>query len=115
MYARIASFEGGDTETLRQLNEQQSESGELMLPVGVTRAMVLTGDDGTRMFVTLFESREAIEAAAGHFERMGDEIPESARGKRVSVGVYEVVWDQEVDPETGSPIGPGTTRTQAMR
>jgi hypothetical protein len=36
-------------------------------------------------------------------------------GKRVSVGVCEVVRDQEVDPETGSPAGPGATRTQAMR
>lgn len=40
--------------------------------------------------MTLFESREAIEAAERSFEQMGDEIPEDARGRRTSVEVYEV-------------------------
>jgi hypothetical protein len=115
MYARIASFEGGDSERLRELNEERLESGEMMFPVGMSRATVLMGDDGRRMFVTLFESREALEAASDNFERMGDEIPESARGKRISVGVYEVVWDQEVDPETGSPMGSGASSTTRAR
>jgi hypothetical protein len=112
MYARIASFEGGDSERLQELNEQRLESGELMFPAGMTRAAALVGDDGSRLFVTLFESREAITAARDQFEQMGDEIPESVRGRRLSVGVYEVIWDQEVDPETGSPIGTGRTRAR---
>ncbi|MGZ4412021.1 MAG: hypothetical protein ACXVY8_07790 [Gaiellaceae bacterium] len=105
MYARVASFEGGDSEKLGEINEQRMDSGEMIFPAGMMRAAVLTGDEGNRLFVTLFESREALEAASEQFERMGDEIPESVRGRRVSVNVYEVVWDQEIEPETGWPIG----------
>src|SRR5436190_17254779 len=96
MFARIASFEGGDTERLRELNQEQIESGALDLPPGIRRAMVL--DDGSgakRMFVTFFDSREAIEAAEQRFESMGDETPEDVRGRRTGVDVYEVVWERE--------------------
>jgi hypothetical protein len=94
MYARIASFEGGDNERLRQLNEERMASGEMNLPDGLQRAMVLNDDtSGKRLFITFFESREAIEAAEQRFESMGDEIPEAVRGRRVGVDVYEVVWD----------------------
>ena len=94
MYARIASFEGGDNERLRQLNQERMDSGTMNLPDGLERAMVLNDDaSGKRLFVTFFESREAIEAAEQRFESMGDEIPEDVRGRRVGVDVYEVVWD----------------------
>jgi hypothetical protein len=94
MYARIASFEGGDNERLRQLNEERMASGDMNLPDGLQRAMVLNDDaSGKRLFVTFFDSREAIEAAEQRFESMGDEIPEEVRGRRVGVDVYEVVWD----------------------
>jgi hypothetical protein len=94
MYARIASFEGGDNERLRQLNEERMESGEMNLPDGLQRAMVLNDDaSGKRLFITFFDSREAVEAAEQRFESMGDEIPEDVRGRRVGVDVYEVVWD----------------------
>ncbi len=111
MLARVASFEGGDSERLREFNEQRMESGELMLPGGVSRAMVWEEPSGRRLFITLFESREALDAASEEFERMGDEMPESARGRRVSVEIYDVVWDAEVDPETGSPAGGRSSRS----
>jgi hypothetical protein len=41
----------------------------------------------------MFDSREAIDAAEARFEQMGDEIPEEIRGRRVSVEVYQVVFD----------------------
>ena len=94
MYARIASFEGGDNERLRQMNEERRASGAMNLPDGVQRAMVLNDDSsGRRLFVTFFDSREAVEAAEQRFESMGDEIPEDVRGRRIGVDVYEVVWD----------------------
>jgi hypothetical protein len=94
MFARIATFEGGDAERLRQLNEERIESGDLNPPAGVKRVMVLQGD--RRLFVTLFESREELEAAEPQFDRMGDEIPEEIRGKRVGVDVYEVLFERDV-------------------
>ena len=94
MFARVATFEGGDVERLRQLNEERMASASMNAPAGVQRAMVLQG--ARRLFVTFFESREELEAAQQRFEEMGDEIPEEIRGKRVSVDVYEVVFDGEM-------------------
>ena len=64
MWARIASFEGGDTEKLQKLNQERMQSGEMNPPEGIKRIMVLADDvNNRRMFVAMFDSREAIEAA----------------------------------------------------
>jgi hypothetical protein len=97
MWARIASFEGGDTEKLQKLNEERMQSGEMNPPEGIKRVMVLADDENKRrMFVAMFDSREAIEAAEPRFESMGDEVPEEVRGRRTGVGYYEVVFDQSM-------------------
>ena len=94
MFVRVATFEGGDVERLRELNQERMSSGEMNPPAGVTRAMVLEGD--RRLFLSFFETREELEAAAARFESMGDEIPEEIRGRRVGIDVYEVVFDGEM-------------------
>jgi hypothetical protein len=95
VYARIASFAGGDTERLKQMNEQRVADGSMNLPEGVSRLMLLAKEDGdSRLFITFFETRAALEAAEARFESMGDEIPEDVRGRRTSVEVYEVVLEQ---------------------
>jgi hypothetical protein len=93
MFARVATFEGGDLERIRDLNNERQAQG-LTPPEGVRRVLVLQGDE-QRLFVTFFDSREAIAAAEPGFESMGDEIPEDVRGRRLSVDVYEVVYDGE--------------------
>jgi hypothetical protein len=97
VFARVASFEGGDSERLRQMNEEAMASGEMNPPAGIKRVLMLD-DTGAnkRLFIAFFDSREAIEAAQARFESMGDEIPEEVRGRRTSVDVYEVSLDQEV-------------------
>jgi hypothetical protein len=97
MWARIASFEGGDMEELRRLNEEQLSSGTMDMPDGIRRVMILA-DSGAnrRKFITFFDSREAISAAEPRFETMGDEISDDIRGRRTSVEVLEVVFEQEV-------------------
>jgi hypothetical protein len=96
MYARVASFEGGDVDRLREMNEQRRAAREMGLPDGVKRALVFADQEGNRrLFVTFFDSREALDAAQPRFEAMGDEIPEDVRGRRTSVDVYEVVFDEE--------------------
>jgi len=96
MYARVATFEGGDNERLMQLNEERMASGEMNPPEGIKRVMLLNdAANGTRLFITFFDSREALTAAEARFESMGDEIPEDVRGRRTSVAVYEVAFDQE--------------------
>jgi hypothetical protein len=97
MWARIASFEGGDTEKLQKLNEERMQSGEMNPPEGIKRVMLLADNESNRrMFVAMFDSREAIEAAEARFESMGDEVPEDIRGRRTGVDYYEVVFEQTV-------------------
>jgi len=97
VFARVASFEGGDNERLRQMSEEAMASGEMNPPEGIRRVLMLDDDAGKkRLFISFFDSREAIEAAEARFESMGDEIPEDVRGRRTSVIVYEVALDQAV-------------------
>jgi hypothetical protein len=96
MIARIATFEGGDAEEMRRRNnEMLVERGATALPPGVLRVMVLTKDDSRWAVISFFDSEEAAAAAEERFEQMGDEIPESVRGKRVSLESFEVAFDVE--------------------
>jgi hypothetical protein len=96
MLARVAMFEGGDIEQIRKLNEERRASGSSGMPEGVSRILVLNeGERNRRLFVTFFETREALDAAEAQFESMGNEIPEDVRGRRLSVDVYDVAYDGE--------------------
>jgi hypothetical protein len=95
VYARIASFEGGDLERIRQRAEEAQAGGTMNMPEGIARTLVLADREANRRkFITFFETREALDAAEQQFEAMGDEIPEEIRGRRTSVEVYEVVFDE---------------------
>jgi hypothetical protein len=97
VYARIASFEGGDAERLRQMSEERMSSGTMDTPAGMKRVIMLEDKDSNkRKFIAFFDSRDQVAAAEERFESMGDEIPEDIRGRRTSVEVYEVTTDQEV-------------------
>jgi hypothetical protein len=103
MHARIASFEGGNTEELRRMNEERMKAGTMELPDGIMGAMALVDPDSARrMFITFFETPEQIRAAEEQFDKMGDEIPEEVRGRRTSVDVLEVVWNQGVELRVGA-------------
>ena len=97
MWARIASFEGGDTDKLQKLNEERMQSGEMKPPDGMKHVLLLADSEkNRRMFVALFESRESLDAAEAGFEAMGDEIPEDIRGSRTGVDYYEVVFNEKM-------------------
>jgi hypothetical protein len=88
MWARVASFEGTDVERMRAEAARPPDR----MPEGLRGAFGLADAEGGRqLFITLFDTREAIEAAEPMFEQMGDEIPEEIRGRRVSKDYYEVV------------------------
>jgi hypothetical protein len=96
MYARVATFEGGDLERIRQMNQERRQQPGWM-PGGVKRVLVLNSQDsGKRHFITFFDSREELDAASQQFDQMGDEIPEEVRGRRTGLDVYEVVADETV-------------------
>jgi hypothetical protein len=89
MWARVASFEGTDVERLRE--QAGRRPPDELIPAGLRGVFSLADAEGKRqLFITLFDSRDQIEAAEPMFERMGDEIPEEVRGRRVSVDYYEV-------------------------
>ncbi len=97
MIARIATFEGGDADEMRRRNnEMLVERAATDLPPGILRVMVLMKDESKWAVISFFDSEEAAAAAEERFEQMGDEIPESVRGKRVSLESFEVVFDVEM-------------------
>ena len=97
MIARVATFEGGDAEEMRRLNnEMLVERGSTALPPGISRVMVLMKDESSWSVISFFDSEEAAAASEERFEQMGDEISESVRGKRIGVESYEVAFDVEM-------------------
>ena len=98
MWARIATFEGGDDERLEEINRKRMARADMPMPAGMLGGMVMKErSGGRRLFIAYFDSAESIDAAADHFEQMGAEIPEDIRGRRTSVDAYEVVfnsWEQ---------------------
>jgi hypothetical protein len=103
MFARVATFENRDMSRVDELIEivrSRAVSGN-EVPEAVRHVMLLDPRDRSALGVTFFESEEALRASEAAFERLGDEIPETARGRRTSVGVYEVAID-DVDGATRS-------------
>lgn len=98
MWVRVATFEGGDTEKLDKLVNEQMSSGEMTPPEGMSSVLILDDKDAKkRKFLAFFDGRDALEAAEAGFDQQGDSIPEEIRGKRTSVHYYDVaVYDGEV-------------------
>ncbi len=96
MIARIATFEGGDAEEMRRRNNEMLVDRATELPAGLLRVLVLMKDESRWSVISFFDSEQAAAAAEGRFEQLGDEIPESVRGKRVSLESFEVAFDVEM-------------------
>lgn len=96
MIARIASFEGGDADEMRRLNNQLLVERPSELPSGILRVMVLMQDDTHWSVVSFFADEATAKAAEARWEAIGDEIPEQVRGKRVGLETYEVAFDVEM-------------------
>ena len=90
MYARVAVFEGRDMTGADDLIAKvrgQSDS----IPGLQGFLMLIDRDQGTALGITLFPTEQAIDAAEPAFDQMAAAIPEDQRGRRVSVGRYEVL------------------------
>ena len=94
--ARIATFEGGDAEEMGRRNNEMLVERATELPAGIVRVMVLVRDESRWSVISFFDSEEAAASAEERFEQMGDEIPESVRGKRISLESFEVAIDVEM-------------------
>ena len=90
MYARVAVFEGRDMTGADDLIAKvrgQSDS----IPGLQGFLMLIDRDQGTALGITLFPTEQAIDEAEPAFDQMAAAIPEDQRGRRVSVGTYEVL------------------------
>lgn len=96
MIARLATFEGGDAEEMRRINNELLVERSSSLPDGMLRVMVLMKDDTRWSVISFFDDEESARAAEARFEEMGDEIPESVRGRRVGLETFEVAFDVEM-------------------
>jgi thiol-disulfide isomerase/thioredoxin len=89
VWARVAAFDGTDVERARA--EAGRRPPDELIPAGLRGVLsLMDAESGRQLFITLFDTRDQIEAAEPPFERMGDEIPEALRGRRVSRDYYEV-------------------------
>jgi len=94
--ARVATFEGGDVDEMRRVNNEMLVERSAALPSGILRVIVLMKDDTHWSVISFFEDEESASVAEARFEEMGDEIPERVRGRRVSLETYEVAFDVEM-------------------
>jgi hypothetical protein len=94
MYARVARFEGGDADAIRDEAREIASRAESGPPEGVpaTGFLMLTApEEGRVLGISLFETEEDL--------RKGDEAlssmtpPSTDSGSRTSVEVYEVAID----------------------
>jgi hypothetical protein len=109
MFARVATFENRDVTRVDELVElvrTRAVPGEI--PEAVRHVMLLDPRDRSALGVTFFDSEDALRAAEPAFEKLGAEIPETARGRRTSVSVYEVA----IDDMNGAT---GTARVASLR
>ena len=91
MYARVATWEGGDADGIRQAADRINEQAASGPPEGVPAKsfLLLTDpDNGRALAVTLFETEEDYEQGDETLNSMNP--PDDGLGRRVSVDKYEV-------------------------
>lgn len=92
MHARVATFEGGDTEAIRGAIEgirEQSASGppEGLPSIGL---LILHNPDGGKVLaISLFENEADLQQGDAKLNSMDPPVP-GAMGQRTSVEHYEV-------------------------
>lgn len=94
MYARVATWEGGEADGIRRAADGIKSRADSGPPEGVPSVgftLLIDPDKGRALAVGLFETEEDL--------RKGDETlnsmdpPDEGMGRRASVDVYEVALD----------------------
>jgi hypothetical protein len=78
-------------EELTKAARDSSPKWQEALPSAQGYVMLIDRDSGRSLGITFFETEAQIQEAEPVFERMGDEMPEETRGKRIGVSSYEVL------------------------
>jgi hypothetical protein len=96
MYARVAKWEGGSAEAIRQSVERINADAASGPPEGVpARGLLMLADpDGGRVLaVSLFETEEDLRQGDATLNAMS---PPSDMGRRAAVETYEVAVELRV-------------------
>ena len=97
MYARVARFEGGEADAIRQNAQDIRSRAESGPPEGVPAkgfVLLIDQENGRGLGIRLFETEEDL--------RKGDEVlnsmspPSEGMGRRASVETYEVAVDVRI-------------------
>jgi hypothetical protein len=93
VHARVAFFEDHDPgemdELIRRLEERSRRHPEL-LPEARAFLVLADREGGKSIGITFFDSEEAIEAAEPAFASFPRDYPDSLKGRRTALEVYEV-------------------------
>jgi hypothetical protein len=93
MYARVALFEDHDPaqmdELIRRLDERSQQHDDF-LPEARGFLGLFDRESGKSVGITFFDSLAAIETAEPKLAAFPRSYPDSLKGRRVAVGVYEV-------------------------
>jgi hypothetical protein len=93
MYARVAFFEGHDPtqirELIRRLDERSRRHADV-LPESKAFLTLVDREAGKSIGITFFETLEAMEASEAALASFPSAYPDSLKGRRVAVEVYEV-------------------------
>lgn len=92
MYARIARFADNDLEGLQKHLAREHRDGVLPHVKGVSRVVIMQGDQN--LFITVFDTKEALEAEEQKFLDSGKRAPGQTRGQLLGIEHYHVVYDQ---------------------
>lgn len=102
MHARVATFEGGDPDKVREMVAQTQQRAGDGPPEGVPAVgflMLFQADEGKGLAITLFKTEEDLRTGDAALNEMNPDDPGS--GRRTSVEFYEVGMKVE-SPEAGS-------------
>jgi hypothetical protein len=93
MYARVAFFEGHDPEQMDELIQRLDERSRRhseALPESRAFLALVDRERGKSLGVTFFETLEAVGASETALAQFPQTYPETLKGRRVAVEIYEV-------------------------
>jgi hypothetical protein len=91
MHARVATFEGGDPDQVRQMIAQIDDQSDSGPPEGVPAVGLLIlhqPDRGKVLAISLFETEEDLQTGDAALNAMDPPTP-GGMGRRASVEMYE--------------------------
>jgi hypothetical protein len=92
MYARVATFEGGNPDQVRQMVQEINQRSQSGPPEGVPAVGLLVlhkPDEGKVLAVSLFETQEDLQKGDATLSSMDPPVA-GGMGQRASVEMFEV-------------------------